>query len=84
MEISCGKTKAKILEGVYTGWDDIRIPFLAALKRRGYQPGAFLKYTELVGVSPVDKTVPQEEFWKSINAFNRDIIEPQANRYFCR
>ncbi|MEK6939007.1 MAG: glutamate--tRNA ligase [Nanoarchaeota archaeon] len=82
MEISCSKTKAKILEGVYTGWDDIRIPFLAALKRRGYQPGAFLKYTELVGVSPVDKTVPQEEFWKSINAFNRDIIEPQANRYF--
>jgi glutamyl-tRNA synthetase len=82
MEISCSKTKAKIKEGIYTGWDDIRVPFLRALKRRGYQAGAFLKYTELVGVSPVDKTVPQEEFWKSINAFNRDLIEPNADRYF--
>jgi len=82
LEISCSKTRAKINAGEFTGWDDIRVPFLAALKRRGYQPGAFLKYTELVGLSPVDKTVPQEEFWKSINAFNRDIIEPKANRYF--
>ncbi len=82
LEISCSKTKAKIREGIYTGWDDIRVPFLRALKRRGYQPGAFLKYTELVGLSPVDKTVPQEEFWKSINSFNRDIIEPNADRYF--
>lgn len=82
LEISCSKTRAKINEGKYTGWDDIRVPFLAALKRRGYQPGAFLKYTELVGISPVDKTVPQEEFWKSINSFNREIIEPEANRYF--
>jgi len=82
MEISCSKTKAKIKEKIYTGWDDIRVPFLRALKRRGYQAGAFLKYTELVGVSPVDKTVPQEEFWKSINSFNRDLIEPNADRYF--
>jgi glutamyl-tRNA synthetase len=82
LEISCSKTKAKIKAGIFTGWDDIRVPFLLALRRRGYQAGAFLKYTELVGISPVDKTVPQEEFWKSINAFNRDIIEPNANRYF--
>ncbi len=29
-----------------------------------------------------DKTVTLEEFWKNINAFNREIIEPKANRYF--
>jgi glutamyl-tRNA synthetase len=82
LEISCSKTKAKIKEGIYTGWDDIRVPFLVALKRRGYQPEAFIKYTLLTGLSPVDKTVPAEEFFKSINSFNKEIIEKQANRYF--
>jgi glutamyl-tRNA synthetase len=82
LEISCSKTKAKIKEGLFTGWDDIRVPFLAALKRRGYQPEAFIKYTLLTGLSPVDKTVPAEEFFKAINSFNKEIIEKQANRYF--
>jgi len=82
LEISCSKTKAKIKEGLYTGWDDIRVPFLVALRRRGYQPECFLKYTLLTGLSPVDKTVPAEEFFKAINSFNKEIIEKMANRYF--
>ena len=41
--VSCSKTAAKIEEGIYTGWDDIRIPFIPALKRKGYQPEAFIK-----------------------------------------
>jgi glutamyl-tRNA synthetase len=82
LEISCSKTKAKIKEGVYSGWDDIRVPFLVALKRRGYQPDSFLKYTRLTGLSPVDKTIPAEEFFKIINSFNKEIIEPKAYRFF--
>ncbi|UCC61377.1 MAG: glutamate--tRNA ligase, partial [Dehalococcoidia bacterium] len=38
LRISCSKTKVLIEEGKYSGWDDIRLPFLLALKRRGYQP----------------------------------------------
>jgi glutamyl-tRNA synthetase len=82
LEISCSKTKAKIKEGLFTGWDDIKVPFLVALKRRGYQPEAFLKYTMLTGLSPVDKTVPAEEFFKAINSFNKEIIDKKASRYF--
>ncbi|MFA6072637.1 MAG: glutamate--tRNA ligase [Candidatus Woesearchaeota archaeon] len=82
MEISCSKTKAKIKEGTFTGWDDIRVPFLSALKRRGYQPEAFLRYTKLTGLSPVDKTISAEEFYKSINAFNKDIIDKTSKRFF--
>ncbi len=80
--ISKTDTKRAIEEGMYTGWDDIRIPFLRALRRRGYQPGAFRQFALEVGLSLNDKTVSKEEFWKMINAFNRDIIEPKANRYF--
>ncbi len=82
LEISCSKTKARIKAGEFTGWDDIRVPFLQALKRRGYQPEAFLKYTRLTGLSPVDKTIPAEEFFKIINSFNKEIIDKSAKRFF--
>lgn len=82
LEISCSKTRAKIDAGVFNGWDDIRVPFLCALKRRGYQSEVFLKYSGLTGISQVDKTVPGEEFFKTINSFNRDILEPISKRLF--
>jgi len=82
LEISCSKTKARIRAGEFTGWDDIRVPFLQALKRRGYQPEAFLKYTRLTGLSPVDKTIPAAEFFKIINSFNKELIDSTAKRFF--
>jgi len=82
MEVSCSKTRPLIEAGTYTGWDDIRLPFLLALRRRGFQPGAFLKYAEEVGVTLNDKSVSKEEFFSAINAFNREIIDPKSYRYF--
>jgi len=82
LEISKTKTKEKIARGEYTGWDDIRLPFLAALKRRGYQPDAFINWAVDIGVTETDKTITAEDFFKSLNHFNRVIIEPKANRYF--
>ncbi|HZX44167.1 MAG TPA: glutamate--tRNA ligase [Candidatus Nanoarchaeia archaeon] len=82
MPVSCSKTRPLIEDGTYIGWDDIKLPFLAALKRRGYQPGAFIKYAIDVGLSLNDKTVTRDEFFKTINAFNKDIIDPVSNRYF--
>lgn len=82
LELSASKTRAKIKNGKYWGWDDIRLPFLQALKRRGYRPEALLRYTMLTGLSPVDKTVSAEEFFRTINSFNKDIIDPDAKRFF--
>ena len=82
LELSCSKTKARIKAGEFWGWDDIRIPFLQALKRKGYQPEAFNRYTKQNGLSPVDKSIPAEEFFKVINSFNKDIIDPKAKRFF--
>jgi len=82
LELSCSKTKARIAKGEFSGWDDIRLPFLIALKRRGYQAGAFMKYTQLNGLSSVDKTIEAEDFFKTINKFNKEIIDPAARRQF--
>jgi len=81
-KVSASKTRAAIEHGEYSGWDDIRLPFLLALRRRGYQAGAFRKYAIEIGLSLNDKTVSMEEFWKMVNAFNKEIVEEKANRYF--
>ena len=80
--LSTTQTKHAIEQKEYTGWDDLRLPFLPALRRRGYQPAAFRKFAIKIGLSLADKTVSQEEFWKMINAFNREVVEPDADRYF--
>ncbi|HIJ11525.1 TPA: glutamate--tRNA ligase [Candidatus Woesearchaeota archaeon] len=82
MKISSSETRLKIEQQEYTGWDDIRLPFLPALKRRGYYAAAIRKWAAEIGLSLTDKTVSKDEFWKHINAFNKEIIDPIANRYF--
>lgn len=81
-EVSCTKTKERIEKGDFTGWDDPRIPFLLALRRRGYHPEALRRYSLDVGVTRVDKNVDIKEFFKTIDAHNRDLIDPVAYRYF--
>lgn len=82
LDISKTKTKQLIQEGVYSGWDDIRLPFFRALQRRGYQPEAFIRFALEVGLTQNDKTVSEQEFYKNINAFNKEIIDPKSYRYF--
>jgi glutamyl-tRNA synthetase len=81
-KLKTSTTKLKIEQKEYSGWDDIRLPFLPALRRRGYQARAFRKYATEIGLSLTDKKVTMEEFWKNINSFNRELIEDKANRYF--
>jgi len=82
MPVSCSTTRKAIEEGKYSSWEDIRIPFLAPLRRRGFTPDAFIKYAESVGVSLNDKTVTKEEFFKTIDAFNKDVIDPVSKRFY--
>ncbi len=82
VEVSCSKTRAMIDAGEFEGWQDIRLPFVGALRRRGYQPEAFQKYAMEIGISPADKTVDMGEYFKALNAFNKEIIDPGSHRYF--
>lgn len=81
-ELSTSKTRIAIEQNIYKNWEDIRLPFLPALRKNGYQAAAFRKFALEIGLSLNDKTVAIHEFWKMINAFNRELIEPNANRYF--
>jgi glutamyl-tRNA synthetase len=82
MKVSCSHTRPLVENGKYDGWDDIRLPFLDALKRRGYQAEAFIKYALDVGLSLADKKVTKKEFFKIVNAFNREQIDPSSYRFF--
>jgi glutamyl-tRNA synthetase len=79
---SCSKTRPHIQSNYFTGWDDPRIPFLLAFKRKGYQPEALRKFALAIGVTKNDKSVELKEFLKTINAFNKDILDPISNRHY--
>jgi len=82
LPLSSTKVSEEIKNKKYNGWDDIRLPFLPALRKRGFQPEAISKYAMGVGVSLTDKTVSKEEFFKAINHFNKEVIDKTSNRYF--
>ena len=67
-------SKTKIKEGIesriYSGWDDPKLLTVAALKKK-YKPEIFLKFTEHMGVSEVDRIFDRKEFFQLLDTFNR-------------
>lgn len=82
LPLSATKVRQEIEEGKYSGWEDIRLPFITPLLRRGYQKESFFKFAEEVGTTQNDKTMHGSDYFKLLNAFNTEIIESKANRYF--
>jgi glutamyl-tRNA synthetase len=75
--LSTSDMKQGILNGNYTDWDDPRLGTLLALRRRGIKPDAVRRAMLNVGVKPTDISFS----WKNLYAFNKEIIDPNANRY---
>lgn len=71
MELSTSKFRKEIEEGKYSGWDDIKLPTVVSLKKRGYNPKAFHKMAEHIGLSEVDKTIDKKEFFRILDSFNK-------------
>ena len=71
LELSTTKIRKEIEESKYSGWDDVKLPTIASLKKQGYKPGAFWKFAEQIGFSETDKVIDKEEFFKLLNAFNK-------------
>ncbi len=67
-----------IKEKKYSGWNDVRLGTIKALQRRGIKPEAIRKAMLDVGVKRVDISFS----WKNLYAYNRELIEPKAKRYF--
>ncbi len=71
MELSMTKMRQEIESGRYKGWDDKRLPTIASLKKQRYQPRAFWKFAEQVGLSESDKIMEREEYFKLLDNFNK-------------
>ncbi len=70
--------KEGILNGTYTGWDDVRVGTLKALARRGIRPEAIRKYWVDVGTKEVDIQFS----WPNLYSANKELIDDGAGRCF--
>jgi len=71
MELSTTQMRKGIEEKKYSGWDDLKLPTLASLKKQGYKPSAFWKLAERIGLSENDKVMDRKEFFTLLDDFNK-------------
>ncbi len=67
-----------VKEGKVMGWDDIRLPTLNGLARRGILPEAIKNFVLSFGLSKVES----EPGWEKLLSENRKLLEPLAKHYF--
>ena len=67
-----------IKSGKFRGWDDVRLPTLAAMRRRGIRPEAIKNFWVSLGLTEKDVAASME----NVEAENRKLVEPEANRFF--
>jgi glutamyl-tRNA synthetase len=60
------------------GWDDPRLTSLIALRRRGFTPEAIKQFLISTGLTKTEALLD----WDPLEAENRKMIDPIANRYF--
>jgi len=51
------KLNSLVEEQLVSGWDDPRMPTIAAFRRRGYTPASIREFTKRIGVTKMDNTV---------------------------
>ena len=78
MPVSKRRIKPLIEKGIVSGYDDIRLPTLRGLKRRGILPETIKQFVISQGISKVESTAP----FSLVEAINRKILDPKTRRYF--
>jgi glutamyl-tRNA synthetase len=76
--LSKTQTVRGVRSGEFSGYDDPRLATLAALRRRGFSPEAVRRIILDIGLTPVDASLS----WETLYAYNRKVIDAEANRYF--
>jgi glutamyl-tRNA synthetase len=76
--LSTSQMRLGILDGTFSGWDDIRLGTLRALARRGIGPEAVKNAVLAIGIGDTDISFS----WDNLYAENKKIVDPIANRYF--
>jgi glutamyl-tRNA synthetase len=67
-----------VIEGKVSGFDDVRLPTLQGLRRRGIVPEALKSFVFQQGISKVESIVP----FSLVESENRKVIDSVAKRYF--
>ena len=78
LRLSTSEAKELIEQGKIQGWDDPRLGTLRALRRRGFLPQSIRDFVVSHGLKPNDVHVSL----KKLYAFNRKLIDPNAQRRF--
>ncbi|RLF59727.1 MAG: glutamate--tRNA ligase [Thermoplasmata archaeon] len=78
MPVSKRKITPLIENGSVSGYDDVRLPTLRGLKKRGIVPKAIKKFVFSQGISKVESIVS----FGLVEAENRKIIDPVSKRLF--
>jgi glutaminyl-tRNA synthetase len=60
------KLRALVEEGLVSGWDDPRMPTIAAMRRRGYRASAIRDFCERIGVAKANSMVDMEKLEFSV------------------
>ena len=71
LEMSASKMRKAIESGKYKGWDDLRLPTAASLKKQGYKPETFYKFVEQRGISEVDKIISKKDFFEVLDSISK-------------
>jgi len=78
MVVSKSEVAAGIKSGKFSGYDDPKLVFLKALRRRGIQPEAIRSYILNLGLSEKETTVDLNILYSE----NKKVIDAGAERYF--
>ena len=78
MPVSKRKIKPLIEQGLVSGFDDVRLPTLQGLKRRGIVPEAIKQFVLQQGISKVESVVD----FSLVESVNRKYLDPRVKRYY--
>ena len=78
MPVSKRKIKPLIEQGLVTGFDDIRLPTLRGLKRRGIVPEAIKQFVLQQGISKVESIID----FSLVESVNRKFLDSRVKRYY--
>jgi len=78
MPVSKRKIKPLIEQGLVFGFDDVRLPTLRGLKRRGIVPEAIKQFVLQQGFSKVESVVD----FSLVESVNRKYLDPRVKRFY--
>jgi len=78
MPVSKRKIKPLIEKGLVSGYDDVRLPTLRGLKKRGIVPETIKQFVFSQGISKAESIVD----FSIVEAINRKILDSRTKRYF--